>query len=231
MTEPSRKNGNAGPVWLRTGFGLALAALASASPLQAQELADYDYENLSFRGFGVDIGAIFPNRLDATTSFGVWFDLGFLGPGFRLSPSISYWSSSFKTEEVQELEDRLQQLIVQNDPESTATVALGMLDWSDLVLGLDGAWVWPFGTRFETALGFGFAAHIMNGEGAAITGTFVEDLLDRVTIGANAHWGLSVGLAPRIRADGQLRFEILDDLHYPQIRAGLRVLTGGGAGS
>ena len=43
-------------------LGLALAVgIAGADRASAQELADYDYENLSFRGVGVDVGFIFPN--------------------------------------------------------------------------------------------------------------------------------------------------------------------------
>ena len=113
------------------------AAVAICSNASGQDLADYDYENLSFRGLGLEAGVIFPDRLKTATAVHVRFDLGFLGPGFRLSPTVSYWSSDFKTSEVSELEDRLEQLIVNSEPGATPTVDLGSIRWSDVVFGVD----------------------------------------------------------------------------------------------
>ena len=59
---------------------------------QAQELADYDYENLSFRGISFDVGYLYADKVEDTRTLGVRFDLGFLGPGFRLMPGVTYWS-------------------------------------------------------------------------------------------------------------------------------------------
>ena len=197
--------------------------------LVGQELADYDYENLSFRGIGLEAGVAFPSRVETTPTITLRFDLGFLGPGFRLAPSLSYWSADFKDEEVTELEDRLADLIVDSDPDADPTVNLGSLTWSDLVFGLDGQYVWTGDPRFEAFLGTGFAAHVMNGDGSAIQGTFVEDLLDRVTLGVNAHVGLGLLLSPEFLLTGQFRYEILDDLSYPEVRFGGQYAIGGRA--
>ena len=204
------------------------AALALFGSVSGQDLADYDYENLSLRGIGVEAGVIFPNRLESAVSLHLRFDLGDLGPGFRLSPTLSYWRSDFKASEVTELEDRLEQLIVQNEPGASPTVDLGVLRWSDLILGLDGQYVWRSGSDFEAFIGTGVGTHVMNGEGPAIEGTFVEDLLDRVTIGVNGHAGLAFTVAPGLRVGGQLRYEVLDDLSYPEIRIGGVYSVGGG---
>lgn len=213
--------------WIKwAGIGLA-ALLLFVGPLQAQNLSDFDYENLSFRGLSLETGVVIPNKVNSATSFNVKVDLGFLGPNVRIAPFLGFWRSEFKRKEVTELERRLADLIVRTDTAASATVDLGVVEWSDLVMGVDGEYVWPAGSRIEIALGIGAAAHFMNGEGAAIKDTFVEDLLDRVTIGANSHLGLAFALAPQFRVTGQLRYEILDDLNYPEIRVGGLFVFGG----
>ena len=211
---------------------LTLAGAASlflAAGLTGQDLADYDYENLGFRGIGLEAGVAFPSRVETTPTITLRFDLGYLGPGFRLAPSLSYWSADFKDEEVAELENRLTELIVDSDPGATPTVDLGSLSWSDLVFGLDGQYVWTGDPRFELFLGTGFAAHVMNGDGSAISGTFMEDLLDRVTLGVNAHLGIGLLLSPEFLLTGQIRYEVLDDLSYPEVRFGGLYAIGGRA--
>ena len=199
---------------------VALLALFPGDGVSGQDLADYDYENLSFRGVGLEAGVAFPSRVETTPTINLRVDLGFLGPGFRLAPSISYWRSDFKAEEVAELEDRLEDLVVDADPTAEPTVNLGVLRWSDLVVTMDGQYVWSGSPELEVFVGSGFSAHLMNGSGAAIKDTFVEDLLDRVTVGVNAHVGLALVATPEFQLTGQLRYEVLDDLAYPEIRFG-----------
>lgn len=199
---------------------VALAAVLPGEQARGQELADYDYENLSFRGVGLEAGIAFPSRVETTPTINLRFDLGFLGPGFRLAPTLSYWRSDFRADEVAELEERLEDLVVDADPTASPTVDLGVLRWSDLVMTVDGQYVWNSSPELEVFLGSGFSAHLMNGSGAAIQNTFVEDLLDRVTLGVNAHVGLALVASPEFQLTGQLRYEVLDDLGYPEIRFG-----------
>lgn len=90
-----------------TTAGAALAALVllalSAPAARAQDLADLDYEYLSFRGFGFDAGYLWPTRLDPTYSLGMRIDMGYAGPGLRIVPHATYWSSSLVGSEVAEL--------------------------------------------------------------------------------------------------------------------------------
>ena len=94
-------------------FGLALL------PGQAwgQNLADFDYEYLSFRGFSLEGGYLWPTRVDPTYSVGIRMDLGYLGPGLRIVPGISYWSSTMKEGEVADLERKIRDLVL--DPFSS----------------------------------------------------------------------------------------------------------------
>jgi hypothetical protein len=205
---------------------LALSLGMAFSPLgvSAQELADFDYEHLSFRGFSLEGGYIWPNKVDPTYTMGIRLDMGYLGPGLRIVPGISYWSSTMKAEEVQELAARIGDLA---DPNSSGSpVDLGSIDQTDLVLSLDSHFVWSIPFGMLSYLGGGVSAHIMNGDGVAINGTFVEDLLDTVKPGINGHIGLELPLTSWFRLYGTGRYELMEDLHYPEVRMGGQIMVG-----
>jgi len=217
--------------WSKVGMGVAgivAGMLSATAPLAAQDLADFDYENLSFRGFGAEWGYIWPNRVEPTQSFGIRMDLGYLGPGLRIVPSVTFWSSTWKASEVRELEQRIEDLVASQN-EVPATLDLGIIDWSDVHMAVDAQVVWrvPYGVL--TFLGLGVGAHVLNGSGAAIDDTFVEDLLDSVSAGLNVHGGLELPVGQRFRLNGQGRYELLGDLRYTQVRIGGQYMIGGPA--
>ena len=215
----------------RTPFGmigLVLSLSLIPAALAAQGLEDYDYENLAFRGFSLEGGYLWPSRVDPTYSVGLRLDLGYLGPGLRMVPGISYWSSSLNDDEVAKLESKVDQLILDQvapGPEWMGT-DLGGVDWSDLVLSMDAHLVWAIPYDFLSFAGAGLSAHIMNGEGNAISNTFVEDLLDTVSPGFNLHAGLEYPFSDLFRFYGEARFEILEDLRYLELRAGGQIMVG-----
>ena len=208
------------------GSGALLLAALIVAPggLAAQALADYDYENLSFRGFGLEGGWIFPNNVEPTYTLGGRIDLGFLGPGLRIVPTVLYWSSDLEEGEVAELESRLESLVDSQSPPGTppASVVLSPIEWRDVVIGLDAQFVWSLPGPVLSYLGSGVSAHILNGKGPAIDGTFVEDLLDSVRAGINVHAGLEYAAHDRFRIYGEGRGEALDDLAYLELRLGGR---------
>jgi hypothetical protein len=213
-------------------FAMALSLSLLAGEVSGQTtLADYDYENLSFRGFSLETGHIWPTRTDNTYTLGLRVDLGYLGPGLRLIPGVAYWSSSMKNSEVRELERKVDALVNdQIEPGSGFTgVDLGTVDWSDFILSLDGHIVWSIPLDLLTFAGGGLSLHIMNGEGDALSGTFVEDLLDSVNPGFNLHAGLEYPLADQFRLYGVARYEIMEDLRYPELRIGGQFMLKGPA--
>jgi hypothetical protein len=210
-------------------FAPALLALAVLFPASAwsQELAEFDYENLEFRGVALEFGGIVPTRVENSYSLGGRLDLGYLGPGVRIVPGLTYWSADFKRKEVRELEGRVSELVEQTNPgEPPPEVSLGRITWTDFVLSLDGHVVWSVPLGFLTYAGLGASAHILNGEGDAIEDTFVEDLLDRLSPGLNLHAGLEYPLGERFRFYGAGRVELLEDLAYLEIRAGAQFMLG-----
>lgn len=201
---------------------LAMVALfALSGSAAAQSLADYDYENLTFRGIGFDYGYIWPTRVEPTSSYTLRLDLGYLGPGVRIAPSISYWSSNFKKAEIARFADQLNALPALQDrgvviqPEE-----LGSIEWSDFSLALDAHFVWTTPLKIYTYLGAGAALHIMNGSGSAVTDTFIEDLLDTTTPGIALMAGAEVQPFTRFRFYGEGRLSLLNDLRYPGLRLG-----------
>ena len=208
---------------------LAGAVVTSALPNQAwaQDLADYDYENLSFRGVSFDVGQLYADNVADARTLGVRFDLGFLGPGFRLMPGVTYWASTLAQTEVDQFEARLGTLTAdQGGTVPTGGFDLGVIDRSDIVMSLDGHYVWAVPLNLFFSAGVGVSAHFLRGSGAAIDDTFVEDLLDSVSAGFNIHAGLEYPITDRVRIFGGSKVEVLGDLNYVELRGGLTFIWG-----
>ncbi len=206
----------------------ALGTSAAPHGAQAQELADYDYENLSFRGVSFDVGYLYADNVANTQTLGVRFDLGFLGPGFRLMPGVTYWESTLAQTEVTQFESRLGTLTTeQGGTVPPSGFDLGVIDRSDIIMSLDGHYVWAVPLNLFFSAGVGLSAHFLNGSGAAIDDTFVEDLLDSVSAGFNIHAGLEYPITDRVRISGGSKVEVLGDLNYVEFRGGLTFIWGG----
>lgn len=209
---------------LATIVATASALTASAAAAQTS-LADYDYENLTFRGLGFDYGYIWPNKVEAASQYSVRLDLGYLGPGLRIAPTISYWSSELKTPELQRLADRLEQLpALQEQGVELSADDLGQVSWSDLSVGVDAQLVWTVPFDVMTFVGGGIAVHALNGRGTAIEDTFVEDLLDSTTPSFSLSAGAEYQLVERLRIYAEARYTLMSDLRYPGVRAGMAIM-------
>jgi hypothetical protein len=103
-------------------------------------------------------------------------------------------------------------------------VDLGSIDWSDFILSLDGHFVWAIPFNLLSYAGAGASLHVMNGDGEAISGTFVEDLLDSVVPGFNVHGGLEIPVSDQFRLYGLARYELMEDLRYFEVRVGGQIM-------
>jgi opacity protein-like surface antigen len=203
-------------------LGLVLALPSAAA---AQGLANYDYENLSLRGLGVDVGRIWPDKVDATWLYSARFDLGYLGPAVRIVPGLSYWSSKLRRRELERFAAQLEKLPpLQEQDVSVEPDDLGRIDWSGVSLSADAHLVWTAPLRILTYVGLGLGIHSMSGRGAAIDGTFIEDLLDTTTAGMAAMGGLEYEPARWLRLYGEARYTLVSDIRYPGVRAGAALM-------
>lgn len=203
---------------------LPAALIAQGSALQAQAIEDYDYENLEFRGIGMDFGMVDPVRMEPAFSMGVRADLGFLGPNVRIMPGLSFWSSTLREAEVNRLADQIRRV-----GGGETTPELGEIFRSDLTLNADAHYVWYTDFNVRPYLGAGGAVHFLNGRGDAIDGTFVEDLLTTATPGVNAIAGVDVPLGPNFALTAEARYGLTTDVLVPALNVGGTWFFGGPA--
>lgn len=213
---------------------LALAGaltLASAHAARAQSLADYDYTNLAFRGAALSYGYIWPTKVASTPVYGLRLDLGYLGPGVRIAPTLSYWSSDMRAGELNQLADRINALPALQQAGVTLTGSdLGPVRWSDLALDVDGEWVVTTPVGVLTYAGVGLGVHALSGRGGAIEDTFVEDLLDTIAPAITGLVGLEYRLGQRFRVFGEMRVTAMGDLQFGELRAGGALMVPGRRG-
>ncbi len=207
-------------------LAIVLAAAAPAEPAAAQGLADYDYENLTFRGIGAAWGRIWPDKVDATTIWSLRVDMGFLGPAVRVVPGVSYWKSDLKNTEVDRLAARLSDLPALRSRNITITAAdLGRVEWSALSLTLDTHALWTAPYRVFTYAGLGLGLHAMNGQGESVGDTFVEDLLDSITAGIAFMAGAEYEPTPVLRVFAEARYAVQSEIRYPALKLGAMLMV------
>ena len=199
---------------LATALGLAAALVLGAAPAAGQTLADYDYEHLTFRGVGLAGGYLWSDRVEDTEQYSLRIDLGYLGPGIRIVPSIGYWSSRIEQAEIDSLAARL----------GIPASGLGPIEWSDLSLAVDAHLVWSAPLGLLPFVGVGAELHALNGQGQAVDDTFVEDLLDDITVGVNGIVGVELEPVDRLRVFVEGRYTVMSSLRYGGVRAGVQVM-------
>lgn len=209
------------PRWSLALLGLLAVLLAVPSTALAQALEDYDYENLSFTGVGLEYGRIWPTKVEPAAAYTLKADLGYLGPGVRIVPSLTYWSSTLEAAELGRLAGQLSRLdaLRRQGAEVTAD-DLGEIEWSDVALALDGQYVLGLRGSVQAYLGAGLGLHVFNGSGPAIEDTFIDDLLDSITAGLGAMAGVETTPVDRLRIHIEGRYTLLDDVRYPEVRIG-----------
>lgn len=203
-----------------------LLVLAPLGALAQDEIADIDYEYLALRGIGFDFGTVWPDRVLETQAFRLRLDFGYAGPGLRIVPSVSYWSSRLADGEIATLEQRVSTLVADQTGGAPPALDLGVIDYTDIALGLDGHVVWELPLDLLTYGGLGVAAHFVDADGDAIADTFIEDLFDGVEVGFNVHLGTEYPITEVLRLYGSGRYEIMSDLQLLQVRVGLQFMIG-----
>lgn len=200
---------------------LLLVLLLLPARAAAQGLADYDYENLQFRGLGVEFGRVWPTETRPAFSFGVRADMGYVGPNVRIIPSARFWSSSLRDSEVNRLADQIIR-ICEKQPGATCPTSLdlGEVQRSDLELAADAHYVFDLTAPVRPYAGAGLSLHLLNGRGEFINGTFVEDLLDTVVPGFDVIGGFDMPVAPSLKLLTEARVTLTSDVQFVNVVVG-----------
>lgn len=216
--------------WIKMGFQLffvLLLPIVATGSLKGQELADYDYEKLAFRGISVEYGNILFKTYEETEVYSVKLDLGFLGPGVRMATRASYWSSEMVPEELVSFESSLNTMILaQGGVLPGNGLEIGSIKRDDMSLSVEADYVWriPLGMLLST--GLGASAHLVNGTTQIPDDTFLNGLLDSFTAGFNVHSGLEYLVTDRIRLYGDSRIGLAGNVRFFQFGGGLTILWG-----
>ena len=198
---------------------LAALALASATPSHAQDIADYDYENLTFSGVGVHLSEVFPTRTEPALGLNVRVDLGLLGPNVRITPGVTYWSSRLRASETERMESRIEAACDRGGVPCPG-IELGDIEVSDLALEVDAHFLWTTDYFVEPYAGAGVSLHLLNGSGDFIDDTFVEELLDAIAPGLNLVGGLEFPITPSLRVLGEARAVLTGTTRYISLGIG-----------
>ncbi|MEN8143662.1 MAG: outer membrane beta-barrel protein [Gemmatimonadota bacterium] len=201
-------------------MSLVLLVGLGVRPAAAQNLADYDYENLGFRALGVNLTYVGASDTDDGLGFEVRSDLGFLGPGIRVVPRLGFWKESVNATEIQALEARIAELALL----PPSAIDLGVIERSVAVLGVDFQWT-SRRSSLAPYVGIGLDAYLLNDSGAAIEGTFLDDRV--ITAGLSAVAGLELALQGGWIVYGDVRGSLVTDANNVAVAGGFAYYFGG----
>lgn len=190
-----------------------------AAPVAAQGLEEYDYTNLGLRAIGVEAFTVDASQNESTIGVGLRLDLGFLGPNIRVAPRLGYWKADVDAGKVGDLEAQLE-VASGLDPGS---INLGTINRSAYVFGTDFQWT-SRATKVSPYIGAGLDVYLLNDDGDAIRGTFLDDLV--VTAGVSGVLGAQVALSARWAAYGEFRAAAVTDASNMGVALGIFLMTG-----
>lgn len=171
---------------------LLAGSLLGVGDAAAQNLEEYDYENLGLRAIGVDV--VWADAKDAkgTVGFGIRADLSPLGPQVRVVPRFAFWKADIEEEAVAKFERNLEELCTPPG----CNIDLGDMQRNYWVLGIDLQWILP-NPLVAPYLGVGADLYILDDSGQAIQGTFLDDAV--VTAGLSGVAGLQFDPGKHLR--------------------------------
>lgn len=193
---------------------LGLLLLAAAGRVPAQTLEDYDYTNLGFRAIGVEARWVDASQNESTIGVGLRVDLGFLGPYIRIVPRAGWWSANVNDSSVEELERQLEE--VSDLP--PGSINLGSLKRTAWNLGLDAQWTLQEAV-LAPYLGVGADLYLLDDDGAAIEGTFLDSVV--ITAGISGVIGAELNFLDHWRVYSELRGTLVTDASNASVGLGL----------
>lgn len=202
-----------------------LAALA-ARPAAAQATNDsagrgalfgfINLDRLRLGALGVDLGAVAPSNVVSTTIYGLHADYGEIFPKLRLLFGVSYWGSRYTNGTVNQFKNTLQRSV--RDPSGDDTLDIGNVTLSDVTLSTDLRYVPSLRWAVRPYVGAGVTVNVLNAEGRAISGTFVESALDNINAGLQTNVGAELVAFRRFGVGAQARYDLLSGARFGSVR-------------
>jgi len=206
------------PAGRRRSLGLIsiffAGALLGAGDASAQNLEEYDYENLRLQAIGVDM--VWANAKDAkgAVGFGIRADLSPLGPQVRVVPRFAYWQADIEEQAVAKFEENLEELCTPPG----CNIDLGDLQRNYWILGFDLQWVLS-NPLIAPYVGVGADLYILDDSGQAIAGTFLDDAV--VTAGLSAVGGVQFDPGKHLRLYVDVRGTLVTSASNLAVYAGV----------
>lgn len=205
--------------WPCAVISLMVALMVLPGALRGQGfLEQFSYDDLGFSAVGLEAGIVWSDRLTTEWSGGLRMDYGMIAPRIRVLVGGSYFKAVLNQDEIDEFEESILRVI--DDPTGDATIDIGEITWADLQLNTDLQYLVPAGPRYFFYFGLGMAAHIRNGSGAAIDGTFVEDALSTITAAAVGSIGVEIAAAEQLHLVLDTRGSLSSELRTLSVRLG-----------
>ena len=199
---------------------LAALALPSVHVLHAQAgpglFERLNLDKLKLAALGTSIGPVAPTGTVPTIAYSLHADYGEISPRWRVVFTATYWDTRYKADVIKRLENKLRESIV--DTTRTAMFVIGRIKVSDIAVGGDLRWT-PRAGAIRPYIGGGLLAHVVNVEGKAIQGTFIESALDNIAAGFSAVAGVDVTFARHLAVGAQGRYDLTSGVRYGSLRA------------
>ena len=197
------------------------ATVAAPTPVVRDTLTilqRFNIDKLRLSALGISFGAVKPTQIRTTRSFSLHADYGHIAEHWRVIFSATYWGSRYSAKTLKIFEDTLRKVI--RDSTNDYQLALGRVNISDIALGSELRWQPARFThaRLRPYAGLGIAAHVINAEGRAISGTVVERALDNITAGFLGSTGVDAYVLPRISVGLQARYDLLSGARFGSLR-------------
>lgn len=173
-------------------------------------------DKLKLAALGTSVGPVAPTGTVPTIAYSLHADYGEISPNWRVVFTATYWDTRYKADVVKRLENKLRESIV--DTTRTAAFVIGRIKVSDIAVGGDLRWT-PRAGAIRPYVGGGVLAHVVNVEGKAIEGTFVESALDNIAAGFSAVAGVDVTFARHLAVGVQGRYDLTSGVRYGSLRA------------
>lgn len=181
-------------------------------------LQRFNLDKLRLTALGLSVGAVKPTQVRATQSYSLHADYGRIAAHWRVVFSATYWGSRYSAKTIKTFEDTLRKVI--RDSTNDYELALGRVDVSDIALATELRWEptrWSRGWM-HPYLGGGIGTHVVNAEGRAISGTFVERALDNITAGVLGTAGVDAVILKQLSVGMQARYDLLSGARFGSVR-------------